>query len=54
MTAGAGVYLLDGDRHEVGRDDFIYMAPYCPQSFVATGAEPAEYLLYKDVYRDGF
>ena len=34
--------------------DFIYMAPYCPQSFVATGDEPAEYLLYKDVYRDGF
>jgi (S)-ureidoglycine aminohydrolase len=34
--------------------DFIYMAPYCPQSFVASGTEPAEYLLYKDVYRDGF
>ena len=33
--------------------DFIYMAPYCPQSFVA-GDEPAEYLLYKDVWRDGF
>ena len=39
---------------EVERDDFIYMAPYCPQSFVASGTEPAEYLLYKDVYRDGF
>ena len=36
------------------RGDFVYMAPYCPQSFVATGREPAEYLLYKDVYRDGF
>jgi (S)-ureidoglycine aminohydrolase len=54
MTAGAGLYHLDEDIHEVVRDDFIYMAPYCPQSFVATGSEPAEYLLYKDVYRDGF
>jgi (S)-ureidoglycine aminohydrolase len=54
MTAGAGHYHLDDDILEVVRDDFIYMAPYCPQSFVATGSEPAEYLLYKDVYRDGF
>jgi len=54
MTAGGGLYHLDGVHHEVRRDDFIYMAPYCPQSFVATGPEPAEYLLYKDVYRDGF
>ena len=54
MTAGAGHYHLGDDIHEVVRDDFIYMAPYCPQSFVATGSEPAEYLLYKDVYRDGF
>ena len=54
MTAGGGLYHLGGNQHEVTQDDFIYMAPYCPQSFVATGAGPAEYLLYKDVYRDGF
>jgi (S)-ureidoglycine aminohydrolase len=54
MTAGAGLYFLDGEVHEVERDDFIYMAPYCPQGFTATGREPAEYLLYKDVWRDGF
>jgi (S)-ureidoglycine aminohydrolase len=54
MTAGGGHYHLDGDIHEVSQGDFIYMAPYCPQSFVATGSGPAEYLLYKDVYRDGF
>jgi (S)-ureidoglycine aminohydrolase len=53
MTAGGGRYHLDGTEHEVRASDFIYMAPYCPQSFVA-GDEPAEYLLYKDVYRDGF
>src|SRR5262245_12622972 len=54
MTAGGGHYHLDGDIHDVSRGDFIYMAPYCAQSFVATGSGPAEYLLYKDVYRDGF
>ncbi len=54
MTAGAGLYFLDGELFEVHRDDFIYMAPYCPQGFTATGREPAEYLLYKDVWRDGF
>jgi len=54
MTAGSGLYVLGTRHHEVHEGDFIYMAPYCPQSFVATGTEPAEYLLYKDVYRDGF
>lgn len=53
MTAGGGVYLLDGSEHEVREGDFIYMAPYCPQGFEA-GPDGAEYLLYKDVYRDGF
>ena len=54
MTAGAGLYFLDGELFEVERDDFIYMAPYCPQGFTATGNAPAEYLLYKDAWRDGF
>jgi (S)-ureidoglycine aminohydrolase len=53
MTAGGGSYVLDGDEHSVMQDDFIYMAPYCPQWFSA-GEDGAEYLLYKDVYRDGF
>jgi (S)-ureidoglycine aminohydrolase len=53
MTSGGGLYHLDGDELQVGADDFIYMAPYCPQSFRA-GAQGASYLLYKDVYRDGF
>lgn len=54
MTEGAGLYLLDGALHEVEAGDFIYMAPYCPQGFTATGRAPAEYLLYKDTWRDGF
>jgi (S)-ureidoglycine aminohydrolase len=53
MTAGGGTYHLDGEDLEVERNDFIYMAPYCPQSFVA-GPDGAEYLLYKDAWRDGF
>ncbi len=54
MTAGEGAYLLDRQTHHVRAGDFIYMAPYCPQGFEAGGDVPAEYLLYKDVFRDGF
>jgi glyoxylate utilization-related uncharacterized protein len=54
MTAGSGSYLLGSDEHAVRIGDFIYMAPFCPQSFVADPVEGAEYLLYKDVNRDGF
>jgi (S)-ureidoglycine aminohydrolase len=54
MTDGGGRYHLDGADHDVREGDFIYMAPYCPQSFMAGDDGPAEYLLYKDVYRDGF
>lgn len=54
MLSGRGIYLLAGDFHEVKTGDYIYMAPYCPQSFYALGDEPASYLLYKDVNRDGF
>jgi (S)-ureidoglycine aminohydrolase len=52
MTRGSGVYTLEREDHEVRAGDFIYMAPYCPQGFAA-GAEGAEYLLYKDVFRTG-
>ncbi|MEA2319014.1 MAG: (S)-ureidoglycine aminohydrolase [Solirubrobacteraceae bacterium] len=54
MTAGAGCYHLDGDDHELVAGDFVYMAPYCPQFFRPHGATDAQYLLYKDVFRDGF
>jgi (S)-ureidoglycine aminohydrolase len=54
MLRGRGIYYLDGDWHEVMAGDYIYMAPYCPQSFRATGNEAASYLIYKDVNRDGF
>jgi (S)-ureidoglycine aminohydrolase len=54
MTEGYGTYLLGADAHGVREGDFIYMAPYCPQGFTASPLGPAEYLLYKDVWRDGF
>jgi (S)-ureidoglycine aminohydrolase len=53
MTDGDGTCHLDGEDVHVERNDFVYTAPYCPQSFLA-GAEGAEYLLYKDTWRDGF
>ncbi len=53
MTAGGGTYFLDGEDLPVQEGDFIYMAPYCPQSFMA-GPDGGEYLLYKDAWRDGF
>ena len=54
MLEGQGVYFLAGQYHPVRAGDYIYMAPYCPQSFWATGADEASYLLYKDVNRDGY
>ena len=52
MLEGRGIYWLNGDYHEVQEDDFIYMAPYCPQFFYATGWVKGRYLIYKDVNRD--
>jgi (S)-ureidoglycine aminohydrolase len=52
MLAGQGVYRLGDDWYPVRQGDVIWMAPYCPQWFVATGKEPARYLYYKDVHRD--
>jgi (S)-ureidoglycine aminohydrolase len=51
MLEGGGEYLLGSDWHTVEADEFIYMAPYCPQTFLA-GADGAEYLLYKDIHRE--
>jgi (S)-ureidoglycine aminohydrolase len=51
MLAGQGVYRLDSDWHPVQAGDVIWMAPYCPQWFVAMGPAPASYIYYKDVNR---
>jgi (S)-ureidoglycine aminohydrolase len=52
MLKGQGVYRLDNDWHPVQVGDVIWMAPYCPQWFVAMGETPASYIYYKDVNRD--
>lgn len=52
MLEGQGLYYL-GDRwREVKRGDFIWMGPYCPQSFFATSSFDARYIYYKNVNRD--
>ncbi len=52
MLEGQGVYRLDEDWHPVREGDAIWMAPFCPQWFVAMGKTRARYLYYKDVNRD--
>lgn len=52
MLRGQGIYRLDSDWHPVREGDVIWMAPYCPQWFVAMGKSPASYIYYKDVNRD--
>jgi (S)-ureidoglycine aminohydrolase len=52
MLEGQGVYRLGDAWYPVQQGDVIWMAPYCPQWFVAMGKSPARYLYYKDVNRD--
>lgn len=52
MLDGAGIYRLGEAWYPVQAGDVIWMAPYCPQWFVAIGKTPARYLYYKDVSRD--
>jgi (S)-ureidoglycine aminohydrolase len=51
MLDGQGVYRLGDSWYPVQQGDVIWMAPYCPQWFVAMGKGPARYLYYKDVNR---
>jgi (S)-ureidoglycine aminohydrolase len=51
MLSGQGVYRLEEEYYPVMKGDAIWMAPFCPQWFVAMGDEPASYLYYKNVHR---
>jgi len=51
MLSGQGIYRLEESYYPVIKGDAIWMAPYCPQWFVAMGDEPASYLYYKDIHR---
>jgi (S)-ureidoglycine aminohydrolase len=52
MLEGQGLYYLGDAWREVKADDFIWMGPYCPQSFYATSSSAARYIYYKNVNRD--
>ena len=52
VLAGKGLYYLDDSWMEVEASDFIWMGPYCPQSYYATGPEPSRYIYYKNMNRD--
>jgi len=49
---GKGMYYLGEDWMEVETNDFIWMGPYCPQSFYATGSTPSRYIYYKNINRE--
>jgi (S)-ureidoglycine aminohydrolase len=51
ILEGAGVYRLGDDWHPVQAGDALWLAPYCPQWFVAMGKCPVSYIYYKDVNR---
>jgi (S)-ureidoglycine aminohydrolase len=51
MLTGQGVYRLEESWYPISAGDVIWMAPYCPQWFVAMGKTPASYLYYKNVNR---
>jgi (S)-ureidoglycine aminohydrolase len=52
ILQGKGLYRLGDDWMEVEKDDFLWMGPFCPQSFYATGDAPAKYIYTKDVNRE--
>lgn len=52
VLQGKGLYYLDDDWMEVEKSDFIWMGPFCPQSYYATGPEPTRYIYYKNVNRE--
>lgn len=52
ILRGQGVYRLEADWHPVQAGDVIWLAPYCPQWFVAIGKAPASCICYQDANRD--
>ena len=52
MLDGMGIYRLGGQWYPVAAGDTIWMAPYCPQWFAATGKTSARYIYFKNINRD--
>jgi (S)-ureidoglycine aminohydrolase len=52
ILSGRGLYYL-GDRwYPYEEGDYVWMAPFCPQSVYPVGKEKTRYLIYKNWYRD--
>ena len=51
FLSGSGIYRLGDDWHPVTAGDALWIAPYCPQWFIAAGPGPACYIYYKDINR---
>lgn len=52
VLQGKGLYYLDDTWMEIEASDFIWMGPFCPQSYYATGPVATKYLYYKNVNRE--
>jgi (S)-ureidoglycine aminohydrolase len=52
VLQGKGLYFLDDEWMEVEATDFIWMGPFCPQSYYAAGLSPSRYIYYKNVNRE--
>lgn len=52
ILQGKGLYYLNNDWMEVEKNDFLWIGPYCPQSYYATGPEATRYIYYKNVNRE--
>lgn len=52
VLEGGGLYRLNDDWHPIAQGDVIWMAPYCPQWFIAKGPGPTRYLYSKNVNRE--
>jgi (S)-ureidoglycine aminohydrolase len=52
MLQGRGLFRLGTEWHPVQAGDVIWVAPFCPQWFVAVGKSPASYICYQDTNRD--
>ncbi len=52
VLSGKGLYYLGDTWMEVEASDFIWMGPFCPQSYYATGPTASRYIYYKNVNRE--
>ncbi len=52
MLDGEGIYRLSDNWYPVAAGDAIWMAPFCPQWFAATGKVRSRYIYFKNVARD--